>query len=252
MKASFSLETLSHHAYCLVGGDAVCGELVALLDSKHGIAVEGNADFFMKRYETFSIGDARELKLAHEMRPVANNGKKVFVIRFDSMTNDAQNALLKLLEEPAEYAHFFLIVPSAHLLLPTVKSRLSFIEVNSGTGRGVSASDLGSSDIGGSELAAEAQKFIEAKPAKRLEIIKKLLDDIVKEKKTKQDAINFLEAIQAYVYRGSGKTETRAQGRGTDRASKIRDLMVTQQALKYLDDRSPSLKMLLEYVAVSI
>jgi len=228
MKQQLSLKSLSHHAYLLIGGDQVRDELVAILNTEHAIQIQGNTDFFSKNYENFTIEDSRELKLAHEMRPVTNEGKKIFIITASSITIEAQNALLKLLEEPASYAHFFLIVPSAHLLLPTVKSRLSSIETFS------------SEDA---SIREEAKKFVRAMPAKRLEIVKKLLDEITKEKKTKQDAIDFLYGIQAELHANSDKDGI---------VNKLDALLATELSGKYINDRSPSLKMLLEYVAVLI
>ena len=158
--------------------------------------------------------------------PAGKSGKKIFVISMNAITSEAQNALLKLLEEPAEYAHFFLIIPSSHLLLPTVKSRLSFI------GSGSSALTNGYSD--------EAKIFVISSIAKRLEQIKKLAEEITKEKKTRHDAIELLDAIQAVVFEERGPKE------GEQALSCI------ETARKYINDRSPSVKMLLEHVALNI
>ncbi|MFA6554255.1 MAG: hypothetical protein WCS89_01985 [Candidatus Paceibacterota bacterium] len=235
MSPSFSIKSLSHHAYCLIGGDSVRDQLVVILNEEHSIPIHGNSDLFQKRYENFTIDDARELKLAHEMRPIQNEGKKIFIITADNINVEAQNALLKLLEEPAEYAHFFLIIPGSHLLLPTVKSRLSFVEMIQGKG-GKSGGNSGND----SEVTADAKKFVSLNPAKRLEMVKNLLDEITKEKKTKQHAINFLNAIQEEVYKKKGV------------AGNLESLIATETARKYVSDRSPSLKMLLEYVALNI
>jgi DNA polymerase III delta prime subunit len=222
--SNFSLNSLAHHAYCLVGDDAVRDELLLILENDHGILRTGNQDFYERKYETFTIDHARELKLAHEMRPVVNDGKKIFVIAVDGITVEAQNALLKLLEEPAEYAHFFLIVPAMHLLLPTVQSRLSFVDMN---------------DVGVASNS-EAKKFLSLDTAKKLEFVKKFVDDISKEKRTKRDAIDFLSAVQEQIRNEKGVKS----GAGA--------LEATELALKYINDRSPSLKMLLEYVALNV
>lgn len=56
---------------------------------------------------------------------------KVFIIRqADSMNISAQNALLKLLEEPPSYAYFFIVASNPGLLLTTVRSRLAQINVS--------------------------------------------------------------------------------------------------------------------------
>jgi hypothetical protein len=128
MTADLKQIDLSHHAYALVGGEETRAELLSILAKKHKLAPVGNPDFFDRRYETFSIDDARELKALAETRPIHDDGKKVFVLAMNGITVEAQNALLKLLEEPGDYARFFLILPSAHLLIPTVKSRLQVVD----------------------------------------------------------------------------------------------------------------------------
>ncbi len=143
----------------------------------------------------------------------------------NGITVEAQNALLKLFEEPSVYAHFFVIIPSAHLLLPTVKSRIRIIEDESKT-KG--------------KMSIEAEAFISASVPGRLEIVKTLLDDISKEKKTKQDAIEFLDAVQRSIYKKNGPVEGNAA------------LQAVESARRYIDDRAPSLKMLLESVALTI
>ena len=225
------IKELSHHAYAFIGGDSLHDELVTFLKEAHSISAQANPDFFQKKYEVFTIDDARELKSIHETRPIHASGKKIFVVVANGITVEAQNALLKLLEEPAEYAHFFLILPSAHLILPTVKSRLSF--VTTGTHDGNRSS-------GNASASAAASAFIKTSASARIEIIKKLLEDIAKEKKTKQDAITFLDDIQNLIYIERGVVN----GKATLEAIEI--------ARTYMNDRAPSMKMLLEYVALNI
>jgi DNA polymerase III delta prime subunit len=226
-----SLESLSHHAYLLVGTSFLHTDLFSLLEEVHQIPIHANPDFYNRRYETFAIDDSREIRSLHDTRPIGISGKKIFILTMNGATVEAQNALLKLLEEPAEYAHFFLIVPSEHLLLPTIKSRMLTIRNEKAEG---------SQDESGKQLKDEAQKFLKLSPAKRLESVKKLMEDITKEKKTKQDAISFLNAIQAVVY----------EKEGVKKGMKALDAI--EQARMYLNDRAPSAKMLLEYVALSI
>ncbi len=65
----------------------------------------------------------RQLQADAYIRP--NEGqRKVYVIpRAQDMNENAQNALLKLIEEPPSYAVFLLIASNAAKLLPTVRSR---------------------------------------------------------------------------------------------------------------------------------
>ncbi len=238
---------LSHHAYCLIGGDSARAGLILSLGKKHKVKTRGNPDFFDRTYQVFTIDDARELKALAMTRPTMNTdkkdtaaGTKIFILTMNGITVEAQNALLKLLEEPPEYAHIFLIIPSAHLLLPTVKSRLSMIDTT-----------VGCSDA---DLMKEADDFLKAPVAKRLETIKSLMNAIAKDlpvaglpagmsrqgRKIKQDAIDLINAIEAAAYAKGGVKKNRHA------------LEAIALARKYMNDRSPSMKMLLEYMALNI
>jgi DNA polymerase III delta prime subunit len=222
------LKNLTHHAYALVGDARTHDELLIALEKDQGLVAQANPDFHDLTFNSFTIDDARKIRETHDTRPIDKSGKKIFVLKMNSITVEAQNALLKLLEEPADYAHFFLIIPSAHLLIPTVKSRLSFIKTEK------------ASQAEGDDTAVKAAKaFIKSSGAQRLEIIKDLLDDITKEKKTKQDAISFLDSVESELYHA-----------GIDK--NLSSLQAISNMRTYMSDRAPSLKMLLEYVALNI
>ena len=73
--------------------------------------------------KTVSVDLIRQLQADAYIRP--NEGvKKIYLIpRSQDMTDKAQNALLKLIEEPPSYAVFLLLANNAEKLLPTVRSR---------------------------------------------------------------------------------------------------------------------------------
>lgn len=73
---------------------------------------------------SISVRDIREQIVEDiEIRPYYG-GKKIYIIPdAENMTTEAQNALLKTIEEPPEYALIILIVKNRELLLQTVRSR---------------------------------------------------------------------------------------------------------------------------------
>lgn len=73
--------------------------------------------------KTVYVDLIRQLQSDAYVRP--NEGRhKVYVIpRAQNMNENAQNALLKLIEEPPPYAVFLLLTDNADKLLPTVRSR---------------------------------------------------------------------------------------------------------------------------------
>ena len=73
--------------------------------------------------DTLTIDVARALRTEAQTKPVAGD-ERSFVVHFQHATHEAQNALLKLLEEPPSYARFYILVPHESVLIPTVRSRL--------------------------------------------------------------------------------------------------------------------------------
>lgn len=73
--------------------------------------------------KTVQVGLARWAKTDLYIRP--NEGKKKIYIfpRAQDMRTEAQNALLKVMEEPPEYGAFLLLSQQPEQLLPTVRSR---------------------------------------------------------------------------------------------------------------------------------
>lgn len=228
MSIAEQLKNFSHHAYALIGDEAIHAELLETLEKQHKIAKQGNPDFFDRTYTTLTIDDSREVKAFAETRSVSESGKKIFVLLMTGITIEAQNALLKLLEEPPAYARFFLILPSAHLLLPTVKSRLSLIMAESKN-----------TIQKYSKTSSEAEKFLALAPAKRLDYIKSFMEEITKERRPKQDALDLLNGLQEAVHAKGVK-------------GNMKQLEAIELARTYMNDRAPSLKMLLEYVALSV
>lgn len=60
--------------------------------------------------------------------PLKSPKKRIVVVEAHTMTIEAQNSMLKMLEEPQEYAQIILATPSLDSLLPTVQSRCQIIQ----------------------------------------------------------------------------------------------------------------------------
>lgn len=68
------------------------------------------------------IDEVRQITNASSYKSLGA-GDYVFVIVATNITHEAQNALLKLFEEPPTKTIFYLIIPAENLLLPTLRSR---------------------------------------------------------------------------------------------------------------------------------
>jgi len=110
------------HAYFIVGtGEEGIAQATAVAEREWGIKTHENPDLSILRYGLFSVDDARNLVTASG--PIAGD-RKLVIISVKRIFHEAQNALLKLFEEPPEDTTLVLVVPSAGVLLHTLRSRL--------------------------------------------------------------------------------------------------------------------------------
>lgn len=91
-----------------------------------------NPDFFCIEPEgsSIKIGQIRELQKRIQEKPIISE-KKVYIIdQADLMTKEAQNCLLKTLEEPPEFATIILVGTNENAFLTTIKSRCMILHFN--------------------------------------------------------------------------------------------------------------------------
>ncbi len=74
--------------------------------------------------ESFGIDDVRNLTEKAFVRPIIGD-KQIIVVCIKNISIEAQQALLKILEEPPSTAVFVFCVPKSLYILPTVLSRFS-------------------------------------------------------------------------------------------------------------------------------
>ena len=98
------------------------------------VKIEKNVDLDVKVYpknnEKLLVSDSNEIVAEAYVKPV-NLPNKIFIIKnFDVSTEEAQNKLLKILEEPPKNVYFLLHAKSEDRVLPTIKSRCDKIKIN--------------------------------------------------------------------------------------------------------------------------
>lgn len=107
--------------------------------------------------------------------------KRTLVINYaDVLTIPAQNAILKIAEEPPPSSLILLLVKHPEVLLPALRSRFQKIYIHGGKLR-ASESKL-------------AKQFLKAPAAKRRDILKSIIDD-------DKELENFVAAIMAGLYK---------------------------------------------------
>ena len=138
------------HSYMFVGPDGIGKKLFADAFAKMILCEEHNSScnecnscilFSSQNHPDFMVIDAensKEIKIAQVRflqekiaeKPVVSS-KNVYIINnVDLMNTEAQNCLLKTLEEPPEYAVIILVLSNESKLLNTIKSRCTKITFN--------------------------------------------------------------------------------------------------------------------------
>ncbi|GFI60996.1 DNA polymerase III subunit tau [Clostridiales bacterium] len=108
---------------CCGEGSESCGDCYSCRTFDSG----NNPDMiyvYPTKTKALSVDDIREQVTADVNVKPYNNKYKIYMIpKADTLTIQAQNALLKTLEEPPEYAVFLLLAENIDAFLPTVLSR---------------------------------------------------------------------------------------------------------------------------------
>lgn len=222
---SYKKTRMLHHA-CLFEGERkiILPLITNFFEKEVGVNIHSNPDFHIREYDTFGIEDGKNIQNLALQKAFSGN-KKIFVISFNTITREAQNALLKLFEEPTPHTHFFLIAKISDLLLPTLRSRLMII--NSYEAKGNEK-----------EIEEDAKTFLSSKKPDRLNILKPMIEE-----KDKTHIVKFLNAIETLIY---NNVDYRKDKRFIDA------LRYIEKNKRYVYDKSASLKMLLEHIALVI
>lgn len=209
-------QSYGHHHARLLCGDLETCQAVAFSEVGYDREDDGGPDIHILQYGQFGIDESRALKKSAAQRPIQRN-LRTFVLIVDSVTHEAQNALLKLFEDPPRTAQFYLIMSQEDMLIPTLLSRFyvtRHVEPKLQTPIG--------------------DEFLAYSYARRLDVIAKK----VKEK----DSIwirSLMSDIEALLYRDGVQKNQQA-------------LQEIIRASSYIGIRGASPKMLLEHVALSV
>lgn len=216
-----------HHAYCILGNHSeVVNELEKIFEKELNFAITNNPDFWYGEFDVMDIEDGRKIKDLHQNKPVLND-KKIFVVSANFITEKAQNAMLKLFEEPRGDTHFFLVIPSLNNIIPTLRSRFFIIDSN------CSCTSI-----------IDSKKFLKEKIGERFEDVKKLCGSVSDEENSKIEIINFINSIEMELKKKVNFLKTNEE--------KLKLFEEIEKIRQYTSEQSPSLKMLLEHLSLML
>ena len=114
---------------CESGEAEPCGECRSCIQANNG----NQPDIITVKHEkpaSISVDDVRtQINGDIMIKPYSSPYKVYIVPEADLMTVQAQNAILKTIEEPPEYAVIFLLTENADSLLPTIRSRCVMLKL---------------------------------------------------------------------------------------------------------------------------
>ena len=167
-----------YHAYVIVGSEESARVKINELIERAGLSPE----FHERTHASFGIDEVRELKRLHS-ETHSENKTRMICVSTSSITHPAQNALLKLCEEPNPGTHLFIVVPRIETFLPTLLSRVQVLHT----------------DALINEYLAEAQKFFDGTMLDRITIASNIhtaIGDMEKSVEGKNIFLLFLNALE--------------------------------------------------------
>ena len=127
-------------------------------------------DTASKNTQSIGIEDIKQMQKKIFLKPIKSQTKAVILEDAQLLTTEAQNALLKVLEEPPAHTIIVLCADSKETLLPTIISRCQVIQLEEET-RKLSEKEL-----------AEYKKFLEALPTMSIGEQLKKAEQLAKDK----------------------------------------------------------------------
>ena len=227
-----SLQNLSH-------ATIITGNRIANLENAknfliaQGIEVQGNSDVFVYDQESLGIDPVRD-EIVRFVSSQKVSSSRVVILSFDRATTEAQNALLKSIEEPQEGTYFLIFVSNSDSLLPTILSRAQV--------------------RGGSEASAasrlDAHEFLKSNLAARFVLV----ESLVKNKKdednlSKSEVVAFLDHVEKLLWeKYKPLPNPPLQGEG---AAALEQLFADiRQMREYANIRGASHRVILDFIAM--
>lgn len=209
-----------HHAQCVVGDVGAVGnaleEVFGTLRDEHGVITHTYS------FDTLGIQDVHHISSLAATKSQADS-VTIFSVAFSDATIEAQNALLKSVEEPAQGIRFVFTIPQVSFLLPTVQSRCIVHDF-------VSESE--------EQSVISPKEFLDASVTDRMAIVEKVVKN-KKEPFSRTDLVVFLNGLEEEI----------SQRKVSDYTDVLSDIYIFKT---YAQLSGCSVKMMMEYLALMV
>jgi len=209
---------MEHHAYVYEGLRTFYPLLLSDARTRFAFTELDNPDVYTGEWDTFGIDEVRDVIERASLKSVS--GKSLFVIGASVITTQAQQALLKLSEEPNSGIVLILLVPSG-TLIPALRSRFALYPT-----------------ILTEVATREGKTFLHLSLSER----SKAITELLKEDEGVRDSVrHLLQSIEEELH---PLLTTRKE---------VRDALTEISLVRsYLSDQGASLKLLLEHLSLML
>jgi len=216
------------HANLIVGNDGIGKSIIAKYLSNHIIKDKNEVESVdIVRYHpssnSFGVDDVRNIINEVSKKPYEGDKKVLILYKCDKLTTQAQNALLKTIEEPPHGVYLILLSDSLEIILDTIKSRCQIYKLTPLSKEEISTyidnnytdltlEDKKSALAYSAGIPGKADKFINDEKLKNLrDICIGLFEDILKReqgivlkyeelfKNSKDDKVELLNILLSYI-----------------------------------------------------
>lgn len=218
----FPERELKSHLYGIESHGLELGDVVSFFQEKYDFGY-----VYQREFSVLKIADVHAVRnLVHER----SDKKRLFVISFLQTNREAQNALLKTIEEPSSNTYFIFIFPQAKKILETVRSRMHIIHAQK--------------IINTSKRFIILDDYLQLTLSGKFDFHKKVLAKSKKDSVhffSKKDLLLFLDDLEVYFVKQKGDMHKRQ--------FVLSEIFVIRD---YLSVPSLSMKMILDSLAVAI
>lgn len=231
---------MHHHAQLLVTSSDSFLTAVEQFLTTRGVVAKGNPDVRIQSFVSLGIDDARALKDVAYQTASKAGAESWHVLYIGNATHAAQNALLKVLEEPPRDTFFLIGVAHEEVLLPTVRSRLSRLDSAGFNTIEESVNGTKSLEESFSLEAQDAERFVNATLPERIEIVQPYFADRAELPSTEA----FLDALERL-----GVARMQTSRSDATALCVVRSVIALRT---FLYGSAPSKKLLLENLALQL
>lgn len=254
---SYLKKETMHHAFVVEGDLRETRTAVFDFLKKEFDMDLGHSDLVLLNRGDFGIDNVQEIIDVNSRKPVKGVYKAMVVV-LHSISHQAQNAILKTLEEPRPGTFIFILTNTSAIFLPTILSRVQVLrgaqfvgEINDASKEKISNKTVQSKKDAKRDEILSAETFIHNPQTERLAQVKKILDLKSDEEIGDSEIFSFVQEVEKITYEIS-KTKKDPGQNNTINCTQFDIAQIFTKVEEYIRDTSSSKKLLLEYLAIRL